>query len=122
MIRIDRARLEDTFREQARIGATPANGLTRLALSDEDKLIRDRMVGWLETAGCAVRIDRMGNIVLSGAGHDAQHMAALCSTGMVFVPSIGGKSHCEEEATDFDDIEHGANTLLHAALELAGEP
>ncbi len=59
--------------------------------------------------------------MLSGAGHDAQHMAAICPTGMVFVPSIAGKSHCEEEATRFDDIEHGANVLLHAALALAGE-
>jgi N-carbamoyl-L-amino-acid hydrolase len=58
--------------------------------------------------------------MLSGAGHDAQHMATLCPTGMVFVPSIGGKSHCEDEATDFADIEHGANVLLHAALALAG--
>jgi N-carbamoyl-L-amino-acid hydrolase len=58
--------------------------------------------------------------MLSGAGHDAQHMAALCPTGMVFVPSIAGKSHCEEEATAFDDIEAGANVLLHAALGLAG--
>ncbi|HEV8677066.1 MAG TPA: Zn-dependent hydrolase [Methylomirabilota bacterium] len=59
--------------------------------------------------------------MLSGAGHDAQHMAAVCPTGMVFVPSIGGKSHCEEEATRFEDIEHGANVLLQAALTLAGQ-
>jgi N-carbamoyl-L-amino-acid hydrolase len=59
--------------------------------------------------------------MLSGAGHDAQHMASFCPTGMVFVPSIAGKSHCEDEATHFDDIEHGANVLLHAALTLAGE-
>lgn len=59
--------------------------------------------------------------MLSGAGHDAQHMASLCPTGMVFVPSIAGKSHCEDEATHFDDIEHGANVLLQAALKLAGE-
>jgi beta-ureidopropionase / N-carbamoyl-L-amino-acid hydrolase len=59
--------------------------------------------------------------MLSGAGHDAQHMAALCPAGMVFVPSIAGKSHCEEEATHFDDIEHGANVLLHAALVLADQ-
>jgi beta-ureidopropionase / N-carbamoyl-L-amino-acid hydrolase len=48
-------------------------------------------------------------------------MASLCPTGMVFVPSIAGKSHCEDEATHFDDIEHGANVLLHAALTLAQE-
>jgi N-carbamoyl-L-amino-acid hydrolase len=58
--------------------------------------------------------------ILSGAGHDAQYMAAIGATGMVFVPSRGGRSHCEEEFTPMDDIEHGANTLLGAALELAG--
>ena len=59
--------------------------------------------------------------ILSGAGHDAQYMAAIGPTGMVFVPSRDGRSHCEEEFTPMDDIEHGANTLLGAAAELAGQ-
>jgi N-carbamoyl-L-amino-acid hydrolase len=58
--------------------------------------------------------------ILSGAGHDAQYMAAIGPTGMIFVPSRDGRSHCEEEFTPMDDIEHGANTLFLAALELAG--
>ena len=58
--------------------------------------------------------------ILSGAGHDAQYMAAIGPTGMVFVPSRDGRSHCEEEFTAMDDIEYGANTLLGAALDLAG--
>ncbi|MFQ5830656.1 MAG: M20 family metallo-hydrolase, partial [Candidatus Methylomirabilia bacterium] len=57
--------------------------------------------------------------ILSGAGHDAQHMAAICPTGMVFVASKNGRSHCEEEFTPMDDIEHGANTIFVTALELA---
>jgi len=58
--------------------------------------------------------------ILSGAGHDAQYMAAIGPTGMVFVPSRDGRSHCEEEFTPIDDIEHGARTLLLAAVDLAG--
>jgi beta-ureidopropionase / N-carbamoyl-L-amino-acid hydrolase len=58
--------------------------------------------------------------ILSGAGHDAQYMGAIGPTGMIFVPSHDGRSHCEEEFTPMDDIEHGANTLFAAALELAG--
>jgi N-carbamoyl-L-amino-acid hydrolase len=58
--------------------------------------------------------------ILSGAGHDAQYMATICPTGMIFVPSSGGRSHCEEEFTPMDDIEKGANTLLLAASKLAG--
>jgi beta-ureidopropionase / N-carbamoyl-L-amino-acid hydrolase len=71
----------------------------------------ERAVG---TLGCGHRR------ILSGAGHDAQYMAAICPTGMIFVPSRAGRSHCEEEFTALDDIEHGANTLLLAAAELAG--
>jgi len=66
-----------------------------------------------ETLGCGHRR------ILSGAGHDAQYMAAICPTGMIFVPSRAGRSHCEEEFTPLDDIEHGANTLLLACLHLA---
>ncbi|MBI2492386.1 MAG: Zn-dependent hydrolase [Candidatus Rokubacteria bacterium] len=58
--------------------------------------------------------------ILSGAGHDAQYMAAIGPTGMIFVPSRGGRSHCEEEFTPMDDIAHGAETLFLAALDLAG--
>jgi N-carbamoyl-L-amino-acid hydrolase len=58
--------------------------------------------------------------ILSGAGHDAQYMAAIAPAGMIFVPSRSGRSHSEEEFTPMDDIEHGANTLLRAALDLAG--
>jgi N-carbamoyl-L-amino-acid hydrolase len=60
--------------------------------------------------------------IRSGAGHDAQYMAAIGPAGMVFVPSRDGRSHCEEEFTPMDDIEQGANTLLGAALDLAGHP
>jgi len=76
------------------------------------------VVGAIEAAakslGCGHRR------ILSGAGHDAQYMAAICPTGMVFVPSRAGRSHCEEEFTPMDEIEHGANTLFLAAASLAG--
>jgi N-carbamoyl-L-amino-acid hydrolase len=54
----------------------------------------------------------------SGAGHDAKYLADVCDTGMIFVPSIGGRSHCEEEATDWKDLEAGCNVLLHSVLKL----
>ena len=57
--------------------------------------------------------------IRSGAGHDAQYMAAIGPTGMIFVPSHDGRSHCEEEFTAIEDIEDGANTLFLAALDLA---
>ena len=55
----------------------------------------------------------------SGAGHDAQMLARVCPSGMIFVPSINGISHNPAEDTASQDLEAGANVLLHAMLELA---
>lgn len=55
--------------------------------------------------------------MVSGAGHDAQILAARCKVGMVFVPSIGGRSHCPEEATDPKHVKLGTEVLARA-LEL----
>jgi beta-ureidopropionase / N-carbamoyl-L-amino-acid hydrolase len=58
----------------------------------------------------------------SAAGHDAQNLAAVVDSGMVFVPSRGGRSHRVDEASDPDAIERGANVLLRTLLALAGAP
>ncbi|MGD8406324.1 MAG: allantoate amidohydrolase [Anaerolineales bacterium] len=57
--------------------------------------------------------------MISGAGHDAQLMAAMCPTAMIFVPSREGISHSPDEFTSPEDLETGANVLLHTALKLA---
>jgi N-carbamoyl-L-amino-acid hydrolase len=59
--------------------------------------------------------------MISGAGHDAQIMAKVCPTAMIFVPSHAGISHNITEYTAPEDIERGANVLLHTLLSLAGE-
>lgn len=55
----------------------------------------------------------------SGAAHDAQIMATITPTAMIFVPSKDGVSHTPAEWTDWADIENGANLLLHTVLRLA---
>lgn len=55
----------------------------------------------------------------SGAGHDAQMLARVCPTGMVFVPSAKGISHNPAEHTDPADLVAGADVLLGVVLELA---
>lgn len=55
----------------------------------------------------------------SGAGHDAQMMARLCPTGMIFVPSVKGLSHNVAEFTHPADIDAGAKILTDLILELA---
>lgn len=57
----------------------------------------------------------------SGAGHDAQMLARVCPSAMVFVPSVGGISHNPTEHTDASDLEAGANVLLDVMLDLATE-
>ncbi|MFB4212741.1 M20 family metallo-hydrolase [Shouchella sp. JSM 1781072] len=54
----------------------------------------------------------------SMAGHDAAHMASLTPSGMIFVPSLDGKSHCPEEESSMDDIEHVANVFLRTLFSL----
>jgi N-carbamoyl-L-amino-acid hydrolase len=54
----------------------------------------------------------------SGAGHDAQNMAKIAPTGMIFVPSIGGVSHSPKEFTPTKDIANGANILLQTILKI----
>ena len=56
----------------------------------------------------------------SPAGQDAQMMANVAPTTMIFVPSIGGLSHCPEEQTGWPDVAAGAEVLLDCLLELAG--
>jgi N-carbamoyl-L-amino-acid hydrolase len=56
----------------------------------------------------------------SGAGHDAQMMARICPTAMIFTPSIDGISHNPAEATLPQHLEAGANVLLDVILDLAG--
>jgi N-carbamoyl-L-amino-acid hydrolase len=55
----------------------------------------------------------------SGAGHDAQALARVTRSGMLFVPSRAGVSHQPAEHTDWDDCVDGADVLLGAALELS---
>lgn len=55
----------------------------------------------------------------SGAGHDAMIMASVAETGLVFVPSKGGRSHCPEEWTDCSQIKKGVDVILGVLLTLA---
>ena len=55
----------------------------------------------------------------SGAGHDAQMLARLCPTAMIFTPSVNGLSHNIAEYTEPADLAAGADVLLTVLLELA---
>jgi allantoate deiminase len=55
----------------------------------------------------------------SGAGHDSQIMAGRYPTGMIFVPSVDGRSHCPEEYTELERIVPGVQVLARTLHELA---
>jgi len=55
----------------------------------------------------------------SGAGHDSQVLTAAANVGMLFVPSIGGRSHRADEATAAEDVVLGTRVLATALRDLA---
>jgi N-carbamoyl-L-amino-acid hydrolase len=69
----------------------------------------------------AQSLDHSTRRMPSGAGHDAQMLARVCPTSMVFVPSVNGLSHNIAEYTTPTDVEAGANVLLQVVLNRAVE-
>src|SRR5438477_4986364 len=101
---------------------------TERGLGLEMKTLRDRapvtlsprLVDVLRRASVTAGIDPRE--MTSGAGHDSQVLAAAASVGMLFVPSIGGRSHCPEEATAAEDVVLGTRVLATALRDLAYQP
>ena len=61
--------------------------------------------------------------ILSGAGHDAQELAAICPAGMIFVPGLyDGISHNPRELSTPQACAAGAQVLLDTVLKLANRP
>jgi N-carbamoyl-L-amino-acid hydrolase len=55
----------------------------------------------------------------SGAGHDAQILAAIADAGMIFIPCEDGISHSHLEKIKWDDLEKGTTLMLHTLITLA---
>ncbi len=92
--------------------------------------VRVERVGRSEPVRCAPRVMRAVEQACaalglrcrrmpSAAGHDAQNLARVTAAGMLFIPSLGGRSHRPDEMSRGKDIERGANVLLHTLLTLA---
>lgn len=54
----------------------------------------------------------------SGAGQDAQNMAKIAPSGMIFVPSVDGISHSPKELTRWEDCANGAEVLYRTVLAI----
>ncbi len=79
-------------------------------------LMDDRIKSLLEES--AIELGLKHKMMPSGAGHDAQAMAKIAPTGMLFVPSRDGISHSPLEYTSTDDIAAGASVMYHTILKL----
>ena len=102
----------------ATIAAERSLGADIRTLQERPPVPMDRVVRALlarAAQDCGVEAPEM----VSGAGHDAQILAARCKVGMLFVPSIGGRSHCPEEATSPRHLELGTRVLTRALDLLA---
>ena len=67
----------------------------------------------------ATRLDLPHRDMLSTAGHDARYLHPVCPSGMIFVPSHLGLTHCEAEFTSSADLANGARVLADVLMALA---
>ena len=84
---------------------------------------RAKPVAFNETiVGCAAEAAEENGMdavrIISGAGHDAVFISDVFPTGMIFVPSIKGMSHCPQENTKWEDIVKGAEVTADVLLKL----
>ncbi|MGI4793306.1 MAG: Zn-dependent hydrolase [Janthinobacterium lividum] len=83
-------RLWQSLEEMARIGATPDDGVKRLALSAEDAEARALLRDWALAAGCSMAVDRLGSMYLTYPGSDPDAAPVAVGSHLDSVPT-GGK-------------------------------
>jgi len=88
-LNINGDRLWQSLMEMAKIGATEKGGVCRLALSDLDKAGRELFIRWCEQAGCAVSVDRMGNIFARRRGRNPKLPPVLTGSHLDTQPTGG---------------------------------
>jgi N-carbamoyl-L-amino-acid hydrolase len=75
--------------EMARIGSTPAGGVSRLALSDEDRAARELLRSWWEAAGLRTTVDELGNMFGLRPGLDSDAEPVLVGSHLDSQPTGG---------------------------------
>ena len=89
-LRVNGERLWSRLMDMAEHGATPAGGCNRQALTDADKAGRDLFLDWCKAAGCAIRIDAVGNLFARRAGARNELPPVLAGSHLDTQPT-GGK-------------------------------
>jgi beta-ureidopropionase / N-carbamoyl-L-amino-acid hydrolase len=112
----------DRMTETVRALVAAAEGRGGVAVTMEDvgglrpAAMDPRLVARIEKAAAARRASTMR--LASGAGHDAMILAPHVPTAMLFVPSIGGRSHDVSEDTTEADIRRGAEVYAAAVMDI----
>lgn len=106
-------RLQHTMKKRG-IKVTVAPLLDQ-APADMSSRIRDILVEQ------TLRISGHAPLLSSWAGHDATHFSRVVPTGMLFIRSVGGKSHCPQEYSHLDDLTLGAEVIASTLKRLDGE-
>ena len=89
-LRINGERLLQRLMTMAQVGATPKDGVCRVALSDADKAGRDLFIEWCQAAGLTISIDQVGNIFARRPGLDDTLPPVLTGSHLDSQPT-GGK-------------------------------
>lgn len=86
---VDGDRLWRTLGELAEIGATPAGGVARVALTDEDLAGREQFVAWARALGCSVHVDQMGNVFARREGTESDRLPVVIGSHLDSQPTGG---------------------------------
>lgn len=86
---VDGTRLWASLMEMAGIGATPAGGSNRQALTEEDRAGRALFSRWAREAGCDVRVDAIGNLFATRPGSDPGALPILIGSHLDTQPTGG---------------------------------
>lgn len=112
----------DAVETALRVAANETQALRKVRASIERLESRPPMPMDEQMRSCIARaIDSLGQRAIdipSGAGHDAMCLARVAPTAMIFVPSVGGRSHVADEETRPEDLELGVEALAASIVEV----
>jgi len=117
---VDGERLWSTMHQLAEIGATPAGGVARVALTEADRAGRDQFVEWATELGCSIHIDRIGNLFVRYEGTDPSRDPVVIGSHLDSQPT-GGRydgAYGVMVGVEIIRVLHAAGARLSAPIEV----
>ena len=115
---LEQAKITDAIERirKAAIDIENVNIDIEVAMDKPSVKTTDKIIQLIENT--CKKMNKTYQIMPSGAGHDAKALAQYVPTGMIFIPSVDGKSHCKEEFSKPEDIVTGVDVLLNTVLAI----